>query len=191
MDPRDQTEAQEQAQAQVQEQARAWLATAVDEARAGLAEGGIPRYMAIFQETLPAEVGPVRSARSYYISWAAEWRSMYVHSGGSPQALATLRSKGNGQLVYNADEFRHATSFHRVTGRFAPHNLYTVAKKLATLAKTVKAKDGPLAPAWTFAPDAPLTVEVSCQVPGAPEAADGDCRPAVSFSGRLSGPATG
>jgi len=44
---------------------------------------------------------------------------------------------------------------------------------------------------WTFAPDAPLTVEVSCQVPGAPEPADGDCRPAVSFSGRLSGPATG
>ncbi len=42
---------------------------------------------------------------------------------------------------------------------------------------------------WTFAPDAPLTVEVSCQVPGAPEPADGQCRPSVSFSGRLSGPA--
>jgi hypothetical protein len=42
---------------------------------------------------------------------------------------------------------------------------------------------------WTFAPDAPLTVEVSCQVPGVPEPADGQCGPAVSFSGRLSGPA--
>lgn len=44
---------------------------------------------------------------------------------------------------------------------------------------------------WTFAPNSPLTVAVSCQTPGAPEAPDGDCRPAVSFSGRLSGPATG
>lgn len=41
---------------------------------------------------------------------------------------------------------------------------------------------------WTFSPDQPLTVEVSCQLPGAPEPATGKCRPAVSFSGRLSGP---
>lgn len=44
---------------------------------------------------------------------------------------------------------------------------------------------------WTFSPDAPLTIEVSCQLPGAPEPATGKCRPSVSFSGRLSGPATG
>jgi hypothetical protein len=44
---------------------------------------------------------------------------------------------------------------------------------------------------WTFAPDTPLTIEVSCQTPGAPEAPDGNCGPAVSFSGRLSGPAEG
>ncbi len=42
---------------------------------------------------------------------------------------------------------------------------------------------------WTFSPDQPLTVEVSCQLPGAPEPATGKCTPAVSFSGRLSGPA--
>jgi hypothetical protein len=41
---------------------------------------------------------------------------------------------------------------------------------------------------WTFSPDQPLTVEVSCQLPGAPEPATGKCTPAVSFSGRLSGP---
>lgn len=41
---------------------------------------------------------------------------------------------------------------------------------------------------WTFSPDQKLTVEVSCQLPGAPEPATGQCTPAVSFSGRLSGP---
>lgn len=42
-----------------------------------------------------------------------------------------------------------------------------------------------------FSPDKPLTVDVSCQLPGAPEPATGECRPSVSFSGRLSGPAAG
>jgi hypothetical protein len=40
-------------------------------------------------------------------------------------------------------------------------------------------------------PDKPLTVEVSCQVPGAPELPDGQCSPSVFFSGRLAGPAEG
>jgi hypothetical protein len=121
------------------------------------AEGGIPRYMLIFQENIPTAVGPVRSARYYYIAWAAEWRALYAHSGGSPQALATLRSKGNGQLVYNADEFRWGNSFWRVKDRRAPHNLYTDGKHLRSLAKTVKAADGPMKPAWTFAPDLQAT----------------------------------
>src|SRR5687768_11915468 len=118
------------------------------------AEGGIPRYMMVFQENVPAEVGPVRSARHYYIAWAAEWKAVYVHSGGSPQALRTLREQGNGQLVYNADEFRWGGSFHR-TDRPRPHNLFTSGDELRKLAAAVKATDGPMTPAWTFGPDAP------------------------------------
>jgi hypothetical protein len=41
---------------------------------------------------------------------------------------------------------------------------------------------------WTFAPDQKLTIEVSCQLPGAPEPATGKCGPSASFSGRLAGP---
>jgi DUF3048 family protein len=120
------------------------------------AEGGIPRYMLIFQETIPTDVGPVRSARYYYVAWASEQRAMYVHSGGSPQALATLRAQGGGQLVYNADEFRWGGSFHRVSTRFSPHNLYTTGAKLRTLASRVGAADGRITWPWTFARDAVL-----------------------------------
>ena len=122
------------------------------------AEGGIPRYMMVFQENIPGAVGPVRSSRYYYIAWAAEWRALYAHAGGSPQALRILREKGNGQLVYNADEFRWANSFWRVheDGRYAPHNLYTDGEHLRKLAASVKAKDGPMEPAWSFAPDLPV-----------------------------------
>jgi hypothetical protein len=117
------------------------------------AEGGIPRYMLVFQENIPTAVGPVRSSRYYYIAWAAELRAVYAHAGGSPQALATLRAKGSGQLVYNADEFRWGGSFHRITTRFSPHNLYTSGKALRGIATAQGAKDGKISWPWTFAPD--------------------------------------
>ena len=122
------------------------------------AEGGIPRYMLIFQDRVAPSVGPVRSSRLYYIAWAAEWRAVYAHVGGSPQAMQTLREKGRGQLVYNADEFRWGgIYFHRTRDRFAPHNVYSSGKELRTLSMRVGAKDGPLKAAWRFAPDAPLS----------------------------------
>jgi Protein of unknown function (DUF3048) N-terminal domain/Protein of unknown function (DUF3048) C-terminal domain len=118
------------------------------------AEGGIPRYMMIFQDRIPPSVGPVRSARQYYIAWAAEWKAVYAHVGGSPQAMQTLREKGRGQLVYNADEFRWGgTYFHRTRDRFAPHNVYTSGKELYQLSRRVGAKNGPIKAAWRFAPD--------------------------------------
>lgn len=121
------------------------------------AEGGIPRYMMVFQEnTPPGDVGPVRSARYYFIAWAAEWHAAYVHAGGSPQALSTLRTKGKGQLVYDANQFYNGAYFRRVTTRFPPHNLYTTGKQLRQLATKVKATAAPAHAVWRFAPDAPL-----------------------------------
>ncbi len=118
------------------------------------AEGGIPRYMLIFQDRIPPSVGPVRSARQYYIAWAAEWKAVYAHVGGSPQAMQTLREKGRGQLVYNADEFRWGgIYFHRTRDRFAPHNVYTSGKELYQLSRRVGAKNEPIKAAWRFAPD--------------------------------------
>lgn len=120
------------------------------------AEGGVPRYMLLFQERTPKAVGPVRSARYYFIAWASEWKSVYAHAGGSPQALATLRALGSGQLVYNADEFAWGSYFWRVTTRFPPHNLYTDGKHLRELTRRLGATSAPPKAAWRFGPDAPL-----------------------------------
>jgi hypothetical protein len=124
------------------------------------AEGGIPRYMAFFQTGDPPAVGPVRSSRLYFIAWASEWRPLYVHAGGSPQAKALLASsKGRGSYVYNADEFRWggAGFLWRVKTRVAPHNVYTDGRHLRRLARRVGADpvDGQK-PAWTFADPLPL-----------------------------------
>jgi len=121
------------------------------------AEGGIPRYMMIFAEGDPSSVGPVRSARLYYVQWAAEWKAVFVHVGGSPQAMALLQAKGRGQLVYNADQYRWGAYLWRTTDRAAPHNVYTDGKHLRALGAKVGAAPLEAArPAWRFAPDAAL-----------------------------------
>lgn len=49
-----------------------------------VAEGGITRFMAVFlcnpQDT---EVGPVRSARTYFLDWLSEYNALYAHVGGA------------------------------------------------------------------------------------------------------------
>lgn len=123
------------------------------------AEGGIPRYMLIFQGGDAAAIGPVRSAREYFVEWASEWAALYAHVGGSPQALATLNAKGQGQLVYNADEFRFgggAGYLWRIRTRVAPHNVYTDTAHLRKLAGILGATSAPDA-AWLFGPPAALS----------------------------------
>lgn len=123
------------------------------------AEGGIPRYMALFADQSAPLVGPIRSARLYYIAWAAEWRAAYVHAGGSPQAIAYLRSpKGKGKVVFDANPFYYGNRFSwRTKNRRAPHNLYSDGKHLRAFARRVGAKPvNDQAPHWQFAPDAEL-----------------------------------
>ena len=118
------------------------------------AEGGIPRYMLIFQDTIPASVGPIRSAREYFLEWAAGWNAMYVHHGGSPQALTTLRTYGSGQYVWNADGFRWSPTYlWRIPTRPAPHNVYTDGKHLRELEARIGVPDDPTPAQWQFAPE--------------------------------------
>ena len=117
------------------------------------AEGGIPRYMMIFQDRIPPSVGPVRSARQYYIA------GRRMEGGLRPRGRLTAGDadaarEGRGQLVYNADEFRWGgIYFHRTRDRFAPHNVYTSGKELYRLSRRVGAKNGPIKAAWRSAPD--------------------------------------
>lgn len=48
-----------------------------------VAEGGITRLLAIYHARDTEKIGPVRSARIYYIDWAAEFHAWYSHWGGA------------------------------------------------------------------------------------------------------------
>lgn len=55
-----------------------------------LVEGGITRMMALFKDKNIEKIGPVRSARPYYIDYVMENDAIYVHFGHSRQAVDDL-----------------------------------------------------------------------------------------------------
>jgi hypothetical protein len=95
-----------------------------------IAEGGITRFLALFQDTQPANVGPIRSSRPYYLEWALGFDAGYAHVGGSPEALADIKA----WKVRDLDQFANGNSYHRVASRDAPHNVYTAVSTLTDLA---------------------------------------------------------
>lgn len=94
-----------------------------------IAEGGITRFLALYQEQKPQLVGPVRSVRPYYVDWVAAFNASVAHVGGSAAALAEVR---NGSYR-DIDQFFNAGSYWRATDRYAPHNVYTSFAKLDAL----------------------------------------------------------
>jgi hypothetical protein len=94
-----------------------------------IAEGGITRFLALFQDTQPDNIGPVRSSRPYYLQWALGFDATYGHVGGSPEALADIKSWG----VKDMDQFANSGAYHRISTRYAPHNVYTSSAALSQL----------------------------------------------------------
>jgi hypothetical protein len=94
-----------------------------------IAEGGITRFLALFQDTEPSYIGPVRSARPYYVQWCMSFDCALAHAGGSPEALANIK----GWSTKDLDQFANGGSYQRVTNRYAPHNLYTSMSNLHQL----------------------------------------------------------
>jgi hypothetical protein len=86
-----------------------------------IAEGGITRFLAVFQDTRPGYIGPVRSLRPYYLDFATPYQASIAHVGGSPEALATVR---NGHYR-DIDQFFNNKYYTRINSRAAPHNVYT------------------------------------------------------------------
>lgn len=94
-----------------------------------IAEGGITRFLCLYQQNKPSLIGPVRSLRMYYLDWAAPYQPSIVHVGGSLYSLQEVR---NGQYR-NVDIEYHNGASWRATDRYAPHNVYTNFERLDAL----------------------------------------------------------
>ncbi len=97
-----------------------------------IAEGGITRFLALYQsDSVPSYVGPVRSARPYYLDYLSGFDGAIAHVGGSPDALGQIKAQG----IKDLDEFANAGAYQRINTRFAPHNVYTSLANLYGLQK--------------------------------------------------------
>lgn len=123
-----------------------------------LAEGGITRFMVVYAGSVHlSEIGPVRSARSYYLDWAKELNAMYVHIGGSPQALSLIPE----YKIFDLNQFSNAPYFWRSKDRPGPHNLYISSANIAYALRDKNAPKEGNFEAWKFKDDLVLDSRTS------------------------------
>ncbi len=117
-----------------------------------LAEGGITRFLAVFAGGTTDKIGPIRSARPYFVAWAKEYNAVYVHAGGSPDALAEVVK----QKILDLSEFSKSQYFWRDTERLkkriaSEHTLYTSSELLSRATRDLQFPDTGSYTPWTFA----------------------------------------
>lgn len=111
-------------------------------------EGSITRLLLFFDaSTTVAEIGPVRSARPYYVDWAHGLNAFYGHVGGSPDALTQINALA---AFRDVNEFYNGWAFWRATNRIAPHNVMTSTDLLLQIAAKKEYTAGTFDP-WVYA----------------------------------------
>lgn len=122
-------------------------------------EGGITRLLAFFDSQDPARVGPVRSARPYFVELAQRSEAVLVHDGGSPDAMVAIA----GAELPTLNAYTSGDLFARSGDRSAPYNLYSVGDELrAAVTRIVPERVRLVANAiYSPAPDARDVAEVS------------------------------
>ncbi|MEW6081680.1 MAG: DUF3048 domain-containing protein [Bacillota bacterium] len=89
-------------------------------------EGGLTRYLAVYLHGLPETVGPVRSARPYFLDYASGHEAVLVHAGASPAASQEMEKMRFPSL----NDMKGDRVFWRSPDRNMPHNLYSGMTKI-------------------------------------------------------------
>ena len=92
-----------------------------------IAEAGITRFAAIFQNPTAAVIGPIRSLRMYYLEWDTPFDCIITHAGGAPDALVAVRNHKN------HDE-NLSTMFRGTASARRWNNLFTTSAMLSSFA---------------------------------------------------------
>lgn len=118
-----------------------------------LAEGGITRLQAFYAHNHPKVVGPVRSARIYFVDFALSYKALLSHCGGSPEALSALF-----RLPIDLDQIRFSYPYFRDRSRRAPHNLYAHFDRFFIQAKNLGYDLNPVRESFfTFGEETPIS----------------------------------
>lgn len=88
-------------------------------------EAGISRIMAVFKDKPNLEkIGPLRSARHYFLDYVKEYDAIFVHEGHSPRAESEINSR-------NIDSVEYTDGlFYRDETKLAPHNAISSSERI-------------------------------------------------------------
>jgi len=121
-------------------------------------EAPITRFLAIFYASeLPDKIGPIRSARPFFVDWAKEFNASYAHVGGSNQALDLLAKSYN----FDLNEMSNAEYFFRDKKLFAPHNTFTSGELLKQATIDKQWQISPVTARWQFTEKPNITDQTS------------------------------
>ncbi len=97
-------------------------------------EGSITRSMAVIKDWENLErIGNVRSCRDYFVYWAFEWDSIYLHFGG-PYYINDIVEKADTDHITGCaygdgrKDGLYENTFYRATDKKAPQNAYASAE---------------------------------------------------------------
>lgn len=90
-----------------------------------IAEAGITRFAAIYQNPSQAVIGPIRSLRLYYLEWDTPFDCTIVHAGGADDALQAVASGGYRDLSED-----YAYMYRGTSGARLWNNLFTTSNYL-------------------------------------------------------------
>lgn len=96
-----------------------------------MAEGGIPRFIALYHKNDSKKIGPVRSARPYFLDIAIENNLPFAHCGYSEEAQKRIQKENLPSL----NEFIYSKAYWRDKSRKYEHSLYTSSDKLREIIK--------------------------------------------------------
>ena len=134
-----------------------------------IAEAGITRFAAVFQNPTSKAIGPIRSLRSYYLDWDTPFDCTIVHAGGSDEAIEELAAGDYRDLTESYDYMWRDTS-----GYWAPNNLMTSPALLSEFATANKytSSDPKVLPRLTPDEASNVVSEVKAQKEGANNSSD-------------------
>lgn len=130
-----------------------------------IAEGGITRFMAVYgNPNQPVTVGPIRSARTYFVDFAKELNAFYAHVGGSTTGLSEIQKVNLSDL----DQFQvGAPTYNRKpkAGVALEHTMFSTTAKLWQYATETKHWSTTANyTAWQFKDDAPVAERPASQI---------------------------
>lgn len=139
-----------------------------------IAEGGITRTAAIFQNLDDSVIGPIRSLRTYYLDWETPFDCTLVHAGGEEVARKTAANGSYRDLTES-----NVYMYRDTRGYKAPNNLFT---STSLLTKFNSDKSYTSSNPQVFARQTPLEAETIAKTVQANASSDGSSSSSNSAS---------